>query len=237
MSRFFTDNITGHTAVITGEDVRHITKVLRLKSGDAVTVCDGRGTEYPARIGSFADGEVICDLSDPIASAAEYRTRISLFQGFPKSGKMEYIVQKCVEVGVHEIIPVLFHRCVAVPAGDFEKKRTRYQRVSLEAAKQSGRGIIPQIGNLVRLKGIDFSAYDSVLVAYEGERDASLKSALRCMRGDRIAILIGPEGGIEEDEVRYLKGLGAKTVSLGRSILRTETAGLVMAARILYELE
>lgn len=237
MNRFFTDNIQGNTAWIAGDDVSHIRKVLRLRSGDRIIVCDGNGTEYAAEITEIGPDRVDCLLSDMRPCDTESTYRVTLLQAVPKTGKMETIVQKCVELGVYEIQPVLTERCVPLPTRDYEKKRVRYQRVALEAAKQSRRGIVPQVLPLVPLGQVDTSRFDDLIVAYELEREASLKSVLRRGVGKRIGVLIGPEGGLEETEVRRLTDLGGKTVSLGTRILRTETAGMALLSQLLYELE
>lgn len=237
MNRFFTEDIAGDTARITGEDVRHISRVLRLRVGEKIAVCDGRATEYIGEITEISDQAVLCRLSEGTPSLSESAVRVTLFQGLPKSGKMETIVQKCVELGIDTVVPTLFSRCVAVPTRDFEKKRIRYQRVALEAAKQSRRGIIPKVTGVVKPKDIDFDAFDTVLIAYEDEHATTLKQALRAGVGERIALIVGPEGGLEQEEVDSLRSRGAKAVSLGRRILRTETAGMAMLAQVLYELE
>ena len=237
MNRFFTDSIEGNTAVITGEDVLHIRKVLRLGPGDRIMVCDGKGTEYTADIAGVGADRVECLLSDARPCVTESEHRVTLLQAVPKSGKMETIIQKCVELGVYEIQPVLTARCVPLPTRDYEKKRVRYQRIALEAAKQSRRGIVPEVLPLIPLEQIDVSRFDDLIVAYELERGASLKSVLRQGVGMRIGILIGPEGGLEESEVGRLSELGCRTVSLGTRILRTETAGMAVLSQILYELE
>ena len=149
---------------------------------------------------------------------------------------MELIVQKCTELGVFSVVPVVSARCVVVPNKDYDKKRERYNRVALEAAKQSRRGMIPQVLPLIELKKIDVKSFDLFLVAYEDENTVSLKQALRAAKEPAtIALLIGPEGGLEESEVEQLVKAGAKSVSLGKRILRTETAGMAMLAQTLYE--
>lgn len=237
MNRFFTENIAADTARITGEDVKHISRVLRLRVGEKIAICDGHATEYIGVIEQISESEVVCRLGEPTPSQSESAVRVTLFQGLPKSGKMETIVQKCVELGVDTVVPTLFSRCVAIPTRDFEKKRVRYQRVALEAAKQSRRGIIPTVTGVVAMKQIDCSAFDTVLIAYEDERATTLKQALRAGVGGRIALIVGPEGGLEQEEVEHLRARGARAVSLGRRILRTETAGMAMLAQVLYELE
>lgn len=238
MRRFFCDNITGDLAVITGDDAHHISRVLRMKAGDALSLCDGAGNEYDAVITAVSQESVSCSVGQAHASGAESPVRVTLFQCLPKTGKMELIVQKCTELGVFAVVPTLSARCVVVPSKDYEKKRERYNRVALEAAKQSRRAMIPQVLPLVELKKIDVKSFDLFLVAYEDEAALSLKQALRAGNARKsIALLIGPEGGLEEGEVNQLVSAGAISVSLGKRILRTETAGMAMLAQTLYEVE
>jgi 16S rRNA (uracil1498-N3)-methyltransferase len=237
MRRFFCDNITTDTATITGDDAHHISRVLRMKAGDALSLCDGAGNEYDALIASVSPEAVSCTVSNPHASEAESPIQVTLFQCLPKTGKMEMIVQKCTELGVFSVVPVQSARCVVVPGKDYDKKRERYNRVALEAAKQSRRAMIPRVLPLTELKKIDVQAFDLFLVAYEDENTVSLKQALRATSPQTIALLIGPEGGLEEGEIRQIVQAGAKSVSLGKRILRTETAGMAMLAQVLYEVE
>ena len=237
MRRFFCDSITTDSAAITGDDAHHITRVLRMKAGDALSLCDGAGNEYEALIVSVSPEAVSCSVSNPHTSEAESPVQVTLFQCLPKAGKMELIVQKCTELGVFSIVPVQSARCVVVPGKDYDKKRERYNRVALEAAKQSRRAMIPRVLPLTTLKKIDVKSFDLFLVAYEDENTVSLKQALRAASPKTIALLIGPEGGLEESEIAQLVQAGAKSVSLGRRILRTETAGMAMLAQTLYEVE
>ena len=238
MRRFFCETITQGTATITGDDAHHISRVLRMKAGDALSLCDGAGNEYDAVITSISQDAVSCTVGERHASEAESPVRVTLFQCLPKTGKMELIVQKCTELGVFAVAPVVSARCVVVPGKDYDKKRERYNRVALEAAKQSRRGMIPSVLPLVELKKIDVQSFDLFLVAYEDETAVSLKQALRGANAPAsIALLIGPEGGLEEGEVASLVAAGAKSVSLGKRILRTETAGMAMLAQTLYEVE
>lgn len=238
MRRFFTDDIAGQTATITGDDAHHISRVLRMKAGDALSLCDGAGYEYSAVISSILSDAVVCALGERRESSVESPVHITLFQCLPKTGKMELIVQKCTELGVYSIVPVVSARCVVVPNKDFEKKRERYNRVALEAAKQSRRAMVPEVLPLVELKKIDPVAFDLFLIAYEDESGRTLKQALRAANAPKsIALLIGPEGGLEEGEVARLIQSGAISVSLGQRILRTETAGMAMLAQTLYEVE
>ena len=238
MRRFFCDNIAGNTATISGDDAHHIFRVLRMQPGDALSLCDGVGFEYGAVITSVSADAVVCILGDRQKSEVESPVRITLFQCLPKAGKMETIVQKCTELGVFAVVPVVSARCVVVPNKDFEKKRERYNRVALEAAKQSRRAMVPEVAQLADIKKIDPAAYDLFLTAYEDESARTLKQALRAAGAPKtIALMIGPEGGLEEGEVARLSGAGALSVSLGKRILRTETAGMAMLAQTLYEVE
>ena len=235
MHRFFTEDIREGTARVTGEDVRHIRRVLRMREGDAAEICDGKGTDYAGVIVSASDDAVLFALSDERPSYGEPGLKLTLYQALAKGAKFETVVQKAVELGAFAVVPVLTARCVAEPKRDFSGKRLRWQRIAEEAAKQSRRGIVPRIGELVPAEGLDPSAYDLFAVAYEEERETGLKEALQGRRVSSAAVLIGPEGGFEPEEVRRLVSRGAVSVSLGRSILRTETAGLKAIANILYE--
>jgi 16S rRNA (uracil1498-N3)-methyltransferase len=238
MRRFFCDNITTTTATITGDDAHHISRVLRMKAGDALSLCDGAGNEYDAVITSVSPEAVVCQINEQHTSEAESPVKVTLFQCLPKTGKMELIVQKCTELGVFAVVPVFSARCVVQPGKDYDKKRERYNRVALEAAKQSRRAMVPQVLPLIELKKIDVKSFDLFLIAYEDENTVSLKQALRAASAPQtIALLIGPEGGLEESEVSQLVAAGAKSVSLGKRILRTETAGMAMLAQTLYEVE
>jgi len=238
MRRFFCENITAATATITGDDAHHISRVLRMKAGDALSLCDGAGNEFDALITSVSPEAVVCALGERHASEVESPVKVTLFQCLPKTGKMELIVQKCTELGVFAIVPVHSARCVVVPGKDYDKKRERYNRVALEAAKQSRRAMIPSVLPLIELKKIDVQSFNLFLVAYEDETAVSLKQALRAASAPAsIALLVGPEGGLEEGEVAQLVKAGAKSISLGKRILRTETAGMAMLAQTLYEVE
>ncbi|MEL7603548.1 MAG: 16S rRNA (uracil(1498)-N(3))-methyltransferase [Bacillota bacterium] len=240
MEHFFVEPsaIEGSSAVITGEDAAHIARVLRMRPGDEIHIADGRNNEYRARLLEVDKQAVHAELLGRCASTAEPAHHFTLYQALPKAGKMEVIIQKCVELGVSRITPVLTERCVVRPDGDFEKKRLRYQRVAYEAAKQSGRAVIPQVTGLVSLTEIDFAAHGMLLHAYEEEHGVTLRQILRKNEPPKdIALFIGPEGGFEEEEAALLARSGAVAVSLGPRILRTETAGMAMLAMLIYELE
>lgn len=238
MRRFFCDSILEETAVITGDDAHHIARVLRMKAGDALSLCDGCGKEYAAEICAISPDSVTCKVGAAIDSNSESPCRVTLFQCLPKSGKFETIVQKCTELGVFAIVPVVSARCVVVPGKDFQKKVDRYQRVAFEAAKQSRRAMVPEVLPLTDISKIDPCAFDLFLAAYEEEQRVSLKSALRQIESpESVALLIGPEGGFEPAEIERLTEQGAVPVSLGKRILRAETAGMAMLAQVQYEVE
>lgn len=235
MSRFFVRSQTA--PVIEGEEYKHLASVLRLKAGDTVTLCDGQGMECKATITTLTGKQALLMPGEWVACKSEPAHKVTLLQCLPKTGKMEVILQKCTELGLSTLVPVVSHRCVALPGKEYEKKRQRYEKVAEAAAKQSGRGRIPTVTMPIDIGKLDVSAYDAVLLAYEGEHALSLKQALAADPGKNIALLIGPEGGFEEEEVRSLVEKGAVSVSLGTRILRTETAGMAMLAQLLFALE
>ena len=240
MNRFFVDKsqICDGKAVVTGDDAAHIARVLRLERGDEVELCDGEGGEYSAAIESADRKQMELSVSPRRESTAEPECRITLFQCLPKSGKLELIIQKCVELGIYEIAPVTSKRCVVKLDGkDMGARMERYNRVAYEAAKQSKRGRIPRVREVASLDGCDFSSYDDVFVAYECERELTLKTALDEKRPKSAALIIGPEGGFEPEEVAALEKKGARAITLGNRILRTETAGMAATAMMLCLLE
>ena len=256
MSRFFVSpEDIGQNLIImhNADDLHHMMKVLRLKEGDEVDISDGTEWEYRARIESLAKDEAELVILDKQAFAAEPSVKVTLFQGIPKQGKMETIIQKCVELGVYQIVPVFMDRTVVVDRGHFGKKVDRWNKVSAEAVKQCRRGIIPEVAQPIRtedlLRDRDnrgtpdlFEEFDMVLFPYENERGTTIKDALRGEEdADRqlrnIAVIIGPEGGFSDEEAAAIIGAGGVSVSLGKTILRTETAGMAALAMIMYELE
>ena len=252
MSKFFvkTEQINNNDIVIIGDDVNHIINVLRMKKTDKVQICNqDTGDNYNAEIVNYSKNEVECKIISKINETTESNVHITLFQGIPKFEKMELIIQKNTEVGIKSIVPVIMERTVAkLDEKIASKKLERWQKIAEIAAKQSMRDIIPQIGNITKLKDIDTTEFDAVLVAYENEEHNMLKTELQKLERKiksnnsseqqyNIAIVIGPEGGISEKELVMLAEKNAKFVSLGKRILRTETAGVVMAGNIIYELE
>lgn len=223
--RFFTDNISEELAVVTGEDVKHITSVLRMRAGDIAVLCDGRGTDFLAELSAAETGSVTFRILEKTPNLAEPSVRVRLFQAMPKGDKMDFIVQKAVECGACEIVPIFTKRCVSHPDGkSLEKKTARWRKISEEAAKQCGRGIIPEVGaavNFSELKKLNFSENTGILF-YECS-DTPLCEAVSDLR-QNIDIVVGSEGGFEPYEAEELKTLGFACVSLGKRILRCETA-------------
>ena len=244
MSRFFVDasDVGDRTIdIVSREDIRHITKVLRLSAGDRIEVSDSAQWEYEAEIISVEDTCVEARILDKQKFAREPQVHVTLFQGIPKQSKMETVVQKCVELGVYSIVPVFTERTVVADKGNFEKKRQRWQKVSAEAVKQCRRGIIPQIGRELKFQQMiqQLSAFDLVVFPYENETGKTIKDSLRglAQKPEKVALIIGPEGGFSDTEAQTLKDLDADCVTLGKTILRTETAGLAALSMIMYELE
>jgi len=244
MRKFFikNENISGNIAKIVGEDVKHMKNVLRLLQNDIIIVCDEDGKNYQAKITSIQKDEVKTLILREFDNTTEPDINITVFQCLPKSDKMELIIQKCTELGVTEFTPVSSENVVvSLDSSKAEKKITRWQKIAEEAAKQSKRSKIPKINNIIDLDEIKdcISDKDLVLLAYEKEEGNGIKEVLSKLDHSAIkdvAIIIGAEGGFTENEVENLKQISnLKSISLGPSILRTETAGIVLAGIVLYE--
>lgn len=243
MRRFFVPikQIDEQQAVIMGHDVNHIKNVLRMNVGDAVALCDGFGDDYEATIKSIEQDKIVLSINNKKRNEAEPNTAVSLYQAMPKADKMELIIQKTVELGVHAIVPVFSERCIVKKGDDkkAEKKQVRWQKISESAAKQSGRGVIPEIKPYETFKqAILNCAADHKLILWETEDQNSIKKALQTIQqGDSIAVFIGPEGGLTQTEVAMAKEHGWQSVTIGKRILRTETAGLAAITAIMFELD
>lgn len=252
MPKFFVkeDQIKDNEIIILGQDVNHIKKVLRAKKGDELQICNSQnGENFLCEINDLENENIICKIKEKINKNVESNIEVTIFQGLPKSDKMEYIIQKSVELGVHDITPVEMKRCVVkLNEKDKIKKIERWQKISEGAAKQCGRNIIPTINNVINVKNIcnQIPNYDIVLVAYEKENKNTLKNELEKLKNMvketkqekiKIAVVIGPEGGLEEQDVKMLKENNAKVITLGKRILRTETVALNTLSIIMYELE
>lgn len=228
---------------IEGSDVNHMKNVLRMQAGERLMVSDGNNRRYLCEVAGYEDGlraEVAIIEEQP--ADTELPSRIYLFQGLPKQEKMELIVQKCVELGVFEVIPVITRRCVVKLDEKKAKKKTeRWQQIAESAAKQAGRGIIPRVSEPMTLKEALKKAgeLDVVLIPYElAEGMSETKKIIEDIKpGQSIGIFIGPEGGFEKEEAELSLKAGAKEITLGRRILRTETAGLTIVSVLMFHLE
>lgn len=245
MYQFFVEpsQIQGNRIVITGKDVNHIKNVLRMKKGEELAVSNGTdGKEYRCGIEEFTEDEVICSLRFVKEDALELPAKVYLFQGLPKADKMELIIQKAVELGVYQVIPVSCKRAVVkLDEKKAKSKIARWQGIAEAAAKQSKRGIIPQVMDVMTMKeAISYSRQCQVkLIPYElAEGMDKTKEIISALKpGEDVAIFIGPEGGFEEAEVQAAMESGIVPITLGRRILRTETAGMTVLSWIMYQLE
>lgn len=244
MSKFFVNAsaICDSTIRITdGDDIKHMTKVLRLSEGDIISVSDTVQFEYTAEIRSITKDQVEVKILDKQKFAREPDLKVTLFQGVPKQGKMETIIQKTVELGVNSIVPVFTDRSVVVDHGNFHKKIDRWQKIADEAVKQCKRGIIPEIQTAMTFQEVlnALIKYELIIFPYENEEDRTIKDCLRkiSQKPRNAALIIGPEGGFSDKEAEELIRIGARSVSLGKTILRTETAGMAAIAMMMYEME
>lgn len=223
--RFFTENIDEREAILTGDEPRHAVQVLRMRAGDLAVLCDGKGTDYLARLESADKYTCRFSVLEKSHNTAEPDIYLRLFQAMPKGDKMEFIVQKAVECGASEIIPFFSKRCVSRPDSKaIIKKTERYRRIALEAAKQCGRGIIPKVGEAVEFSALTelISGENTGILFYECA-ELPLKSAVSDFKHN-VDIIIGSEGGFEPSEAAYLTERGLAVASLGKRILRCETA-------------
>ena len=246
MPKFFVEDhqiLNEKNLEIQGEDVRHIRDVLRLKKEDEIQVCNlEKGENYLCKILEFREKTVLCEMIQKVESEAEPKNQIVVYQALPKQEKMEWILQKATELGMEALVPVVMSRCIVkLDEKSTHKKVERWQKIVESAAKQSGRDRISNVDMPCAIKELTekISEFDLFLVAYEKEESHTLKEELKQLKKKqkRIAILIGPEGGITTEEVLMLQENGAKVVTLGKRILRTETVALNMISNILYELE
>ena len=245
MYQFFVEpsQIQGKKIIITGSDVNHMKNVLRMKPGEEIAVKNGvDGKEYRCGIEEFTQDQVICSLRFIKEEGVELPSEIYLFQGIPKADKMELIVQKAVELGVFEIIPVAVKRCVVkLDEKKAQAKVNRWQGIAEAAAKQCRRGIIPAVKPPMTMKeAVSYAqGIDVKLIPYELAKDMShTKKIIEAVQpGQSVAVFIGPEGGFEESEVETALAVGIEPVTLGKRILRTETAGLTVLSWLMYHLE
>ncbi|MGI6777456.1 MAG: 16S rRNA (uracil(1498)-N(3))-methyltransferase [Acetivibrionales bacterium] len=242
MPRFFVSNqnIFADNIMITGEDVNHIKNVLRLKTGEEIILCDGNGKEYIAAIEGYETDKIRTVIREMKLSSTEPPVKITLFQGIPKSDKMDFIIQKSVELGVSRVVPVVTERTVIrLHSGkDTEKKVNRWRRICLEAAKQCNRGIIPDIEFPISFEqALEFSKEsDLKIIPYEKQKECCLSDIIKNGSAGTVSLFIGPEGGFSEDEIEKAGLYNVKPVTLGPRILRTETASIAVMSILMYEI-
>ena len=247
MPKFFikTENLKENKEIwITGSDVNHIKNVLRKKIDDKINICNSDTQKnYECVIKNIEENKIVCKILDEVKSLAESNLNITIFQGLPKSDKMELIIQKATELGVKTIVPVITKRTVIkLKDKDKQNKVDRWRKIAEVAEKQSGRDIIPTIENIINIADIKFDEFDKIFVLYENEEKISIKDEIEQLKNDNkeelnIGIVIGPEGGFAESEIEQLRlNQNVSVVTLGKRILRTETVALVVSGILMYEL-
>ena len=237
--RYFTTEISDGTATLRGADAHHLARVMRAKPGDTVILCDGNAVEYTATITGFGEDRVDFAVEPGYPSAAEPTVEVTLLAGYPKQDKLEQIIKHGVELGAAHIVPFFSRYCVAAPKKE-EQKNERYNRIALEAAKQCGRGVLPNVALPLPNFGAvcrSFDQYDLVLFCYEcgGAPLRQLLAEAKPADGQklRLAIVTGAEGGFAAEEAEMAAKAGAKTVGLGPRILRCETAPLAVLSAVM----
>ena len=234
------DQIENNKIYIKGSDVNHIKNVLRHTKGDVLSVVSDQ-IKYEVQIDEIHSECVVCDILNKNFEE-DNKIDLTIYQGLAKADKFEYIIQKCTEIGVHRIVPTEMKRCVVkLDNKDKVKKIDRWRKIAEVASKQSLRNDILEVAQIATFMDLinSLKNFDYVIMAYEKEKDILLKDVLKNINADtcKIAVIIGPEGGIDDSEAEKLVENGARSVSLGKRILRTETAPMVVAANIMYELE
>lgn len=228
---------------ISGSDVNHIKNVLRMQPGERIVICNGEGKDFYCKIDRISSEEVIAEIEEMNDTESELPAKIYLFQGIPKKDKMELIIQKAVELGVYEVIPVAMKRCVAKVENEKKEKKKleRWQSISISAAKQSGRGIIPKVHEVLSFKeALQYAReLEEVVVPYElaDGIEESAQIIKEAAKKKSIGIFIGPEGGFDEKEIEEVLQSNFQIITLGKRILRTETAGLTILSILMFELE
>jgi len=239
MTRFFVepDQLQPDFLVLTGENAQHA-KVLRLKNGEQVLVCDGQGNECICTVSDVSPGQISLVVNKRQASETEARVRVSVYMAFPKADKLEHVIQKATELGAYEIVAFPSARCVSKPdEKSLKKKLERWQKIAASAAEQSGRGRIPEVLVLPSYKAaLERAAQaDKALLFYENEQATTLRMALESGGYETVSLLTGPEGGLEEKEVAQAADAGLQVCTLGKRILRCETAPLCALSAVMYD--
>lgn len=239
MPRFFIENASGEFITISGQDAAHITKSLRMKPGETVTVCGGQGVDLLCEITGISEQTVELRVLDTVPTESEPSLSITLYQGLPKGDKLEWIIEKSIELGVSRIVPVLMQRSVSRPdTKSAAKKHERYNKLALSAAKQCGRGVIPEVAPMLSFRELLplLDGHDLVIFFYEcgGQPLSEAIADINRSAWNDVAIVIGPEGGFDLAEAQALQNGGAFTATLGKRILRTETAPLAAITALMY---
>ena len=244
MYHFFSEHEHIHDTYIdiVGSDVNHIKNVLRLKTGDSLLISSGDNIDYTCHIAQIDEEHIRADIDSVDERGRELASKIYLFQGLPKADKMELVIQKAVELGAFEVIPVAMKRCVVkLDAKKGAKKVERWNTIAASAAKQSGRGIVPEVMSVKTYKeALEMAKdLDVVLVPYECAEDMDhTKELIQSIKpGQSVGIFIGPEGGFDPDEIALACETGGQVITLGKRILRTETAGLALLSVLMFQLE
>lgn len=246
MHHFFTEpsQVTDGSVFITGPDVNHMKNVLRMRPGEEILVSDGNGKDYRCEVLSLENDQVEAKILEVCSESRELPSRIWLFQGLPKSDKMEFIIQKAVELGAAGIVPVATRNAVVkLDAKKEESKRKRWQAIAESAAKQSKRSLMPQVAGVMSLPEafsyVKEQHFSLCLIPYEkAEGMETAKKAIEALKpGQDIAVFIGPEGGFDPAEIELALEMGVTPISLGKRILRTETAGLAILSVLMMKLE
>ena len=244
MQQFFADPswFRDGKIILEGSDVNHIKNVLRMRPGEEVQISDGSGKAYLCRVGSYAEGKAVLDIFREMDSDAELPTKIFLFQGLPKGDKMDWIVQKAVELGAYAVVPFSAKRSIVkLDEKKAKKRQERWQAIAKGAAEQSGRSLIPEVRQVTTFAGaLDAAAdLDVILIPYELAEGMEKTTRIigNIEPGQSVGVFIGPEGGFDETEVVQAKERGAEAITLGKRILRTETAGLTTLSILMYHLE
>ena len=239
MTRFFVEpeELQPDFLVLTGENAQHA-KVLRLKNGEQVLVCDGQGNECVCTVSDVSPGQIGLVVNKRQDSETEARVRVSVYMAFPKADKLEHVIQKATELGAFEIVAFPSSRCVSKPDDkSLKKKLERWQKIASSAAERSGRGRIPEVLVLPSYKAaLDRAAKaDKALLFYENEQATTLRMALESGSYETVSLLTGPEGGLEEKEVAQAAEAGLRVCTLGKRILRCETAPLCALSAVMYD--
>lgn len=231
--RYFTDNITADTAYITGGDAAHLSRVLRIKPGDEVVLCDKKGFDYTARVENAAEDNISLSIISKYKNVSEPSVSVTLYVGYPKQDKLEFIIQKAVELGAVRIVPFFSRFCVAAPKKE-DSKNIRYNKIAYEAAKQCGRGIIPQVEMPISFDEMlkRQSEYDVSFFCYEAQKNGESPLHSRLQNAKSVAVITGAEGGFSQQEAAKAENAACLT-GLGPRILRCETAPIAALSAIM----